>query len=47
MLEWYLVSVSSKVIEDNKRQILFIVKDTGIGIPQGKMNQLFPALYPA
>ena len=35
------VSVSSKAVEGNKRQILFDVKDTGIGIPQDKMNQLF------
>ena len=35
------VSVSSKVIEGNKCQILFAVKDTGIGMPKGKMDRLF------
>ncbi|HWQ19012.1 MAG TPA: ATP-binding protein, partial [Methanotrichaceae archaeon] len=35
------VSVSSKVIEKNKHQISFEVRDTGIGIPQDKMDQLF------
>ncbi|MFB3765285.1 MAG: PAS domain S-box protein [Methanotrichaceae archaeon] len=35
------VFVSSKVIEDNKRQITFIIRDTGIGIPQDKMDMLF------
>jgi two-component system CheB/CheR fusion protein len=35
------VSVSSKVVEGNDRQILFAVRDTGIGIPQDKMNRLF------
>ena len=29
------VFVSSKTVEGNKRQILFTVKDTGIGIPTG------------
>lgn len=35
------VSVSSKAVEGNQHQIFFEVKDTGIGIPQDKMNQLF------
>jgi PAS domain S-box-containing protein len=35
------LSVSSKVIKGNEYQISFLVKDTGIGIPQDKMNQLF------
>ena len=35
------VSVSSKVIEGDKRQITFVVKDTGIGMPQDKMDRLF------
>ena len=35
------VSVSSKIIEGNKRQITFAVKDTGIGMPQDKMDRLF------
>ncbi|MFB3764658.1 MAG: MEDS domain-containing protein [Methanotrichaceae archaeon] len=35
------VSVSSKVNEGNKRQITFAVKDTGIGMPQDKMDRLF------
>ena len=35
------VSVSSKVIEGNKHQIFFKVKDTGIGIPQDKINEIF------
>jgi signal transduction histidine kinase/ActR/RegA family two-component response regulator len=35
------VIVSSKAIEDNRQQILFKVMDTGIGIPQEKMNKLF------
>jgi PAS domain S-box-containing protein len=35
------VSVSSKMIEGNKRKITFAVKDTGIGMPQDKMDRLF------
>lgn len=35
------VSVSSKVIEGNTRQITFAVKDTGVGMPQDKMDRLF------
>jgi PAS domain S-box-containing protein len=35
------VSVSSKALEDNRHQILFAVRDTGIGIPKDKMDQLF------
>lgn len=35
------LSVSSKSIAGNKRQILFEVKDTGIGIHQDKMDRLF------
>jgi len=36
-----LVSVSSKSIEGNKHQITFKVMDTGIGMPQDKMDRLF------
>ena len=35
------VSVSSKAAEGDRHQILFKVKDTGIGIPQDKMNEIF------
>ncbi|HWQ19498.1 MAG TPA: PAS domain S-box protein [Methanotrichaceae archaeon] len=35
------VSISSKALGENRHQILFAVKDTGIGIPQGKMDQIF------
>ena len=35
------VSVSSKVVEGNRHQIFFEVKDTGIGIPQDRMNEIF------
>ena len=35
------VSVSSEAIEGNQLQIFFEVKDTGIGIPQDKMNEIF------
>ena len=35
------MSVSSKVIKDNQRQIFFEVKDTGIGISQDKMNEIY------
>ena len=34
-------SVSSKALEGDKRQITFAVKDTGIGMPQDKMDRLF------
>jgi PAS domain S-box-containing protein len=35
------LSVSAKHIEDEKYEILFIVKDTGIGIASDKMHKLF------
>ena len=35
------VSVSSEAIQGERRQILFEVKDTGIGIPPDKMDRLF------
>lgn len=35
------LSVSSKAVAGNKRQFLFVVKDTGIGIPQEKIDLLF------
>ncbi|HWQ18168.1 MAG TPA: ATP-binding protein [Methanotrichaceae archaeon] len=35
------VSISSQVIQNNKREILFEVRDTGIGIPKDKMGRLF------
>jgi PAS domain S-box-containing protein len=35
------VYVSFKAIEDNKRQLLFSVKDTGIGISQEKLSKMF------
>ena len=35
------VSVSSKAAEGDRHQIFFKVKDTGIGIPQDKMNEIF------
>ncbi|MGD0954643.1 MAG: PAS domain S-box protein [Methanotrichaceae archaeon] len=35
------VSVSSKALEGERHQIFFKVKDTGIGIPQDKINKIF------
>ncbi len=35
------VSISSKAIGEKKHQLHFAIKDTGIGIPQEKMDQLF------
>jgi CheY-like chemotaxis protein/anti-sigma regulatory factor (Ser/Thr protein kinase) len=35
------VSISSKAIENDGYQILFLVKDTGIGMPQDKMDRIF------
>lgn len=38
------VSISSKDLGDNKLQISFAIKDTGIGIPEDKMAHLFQPL---
>ncbi len=35
------LSVSSKVVEGNQRQMFFEVRDTGIGIPQDRMDEIF------
>jgi PAS domain S-box-containing protein len=35
------MSVSSKVIKGNQSQIFFEIKDTGIGISQDKMNEIY------
>jgi len=35
------VSISTKALGANKRKISFTVRDTGIGIPEDKMDQLF------
>ena len=35
------LSVSCQAVEGNKRQMLFSVKDTGIGIPKDKMSKIF------
>jgi signal transduction histidine kinase/DNA-binding response OmpR family regulator/HPt (histidine-containing phosphotransfer) domain-containing protein len=35
------VSVSSEILEQDRYHISFLVKDTGIGIPEGKMDRLF------
>ncbi|MGB5849284.1 MAG: response regulator, partial [Ignavibacteriaceae bacterium] len=35
------VSVSAEMLEQNKRNLSFAVKDTGIGIPKEKMDRLF------
>lgn len=37
------LSVSSKKIEKNKHEIQFFVKDTGIGIPEDRIDRLFKA----
>ncbi|HWQ18438.1 MAG TPA: ATP-binding protein, partial [Methanotrichaceae archaeon] len=36
-----VVSISAKALGENKHQILFAVRDTGIGIPKDKMDLLF------
>lgn len=35
------ISVNARVIEDNLYELYFAVKDTGIGIPQNKLDRLF------
>ncbi len=35
------VSVSSKTLEDNRHELSFKVTDTGIGIPQDRINEIF------
>jgi signal transduction histidine kinase/ActR/RegA family two-component response regulator len=35
------VSISARALENDRHQILFSVSDTGIGIPQDKIGQLF------
>jgi CheY-like chemotaxis protein len=41
MLEMYPYPSLQKPLEDNKRRITFEVRDTGIGMPQDKMDRLF------
>ncbi len=36
-----LISVSSEVLYDNVHEVTFAVKDSGIGIPEDKMDRLF------
>ena len=35
------LSVSSKVVESNQSQMFFEIRDTGIGIPQDRMEEIF------
>ena len=35
------LSVSSKVVESNQSQMFFEIRDTGIGIPQDRMDEIF------
>ena len=37
------LSVSTKQLDTNNFEILFAIKDTGIGIPENRMNKLFKA----
>ncbi|MCL5029248.1 MAG: response regulator [Bacteroidetes bacterium] len=37
------ISISSKPLDENKFEVQFAVKDTGIGIPEDRMDRLFKA----